>query len=66
MIKNNSQSNISNQDALETLFQEIEQEVANAYEIGYFHAKGKRSDDGWGIHFENIKQNVLKHIKTYK
>lgn len=48
--------------ALEKLFEEIEEEVGNAYEVGHFHGRGKRSDDGWGIHFDNIRKKVSEYI----
>ena len=46
----------------EQLFEKIEDEVGYAYEVGYFHAKGEKSSQGWGTHFENIKALVNNYI----
>lgn len=57
--------------ALEKLFEEIEEEVGNAYGIGHAHgwnisrAEPKKVDEGWGKHFDNIKTKIDDYIKGH-
>lgn len=58
-------ANDSNATPLESLFEQIEEAVGNAYEIGHFHGRNLRSDEGWGLHYGKIKELILEYIDLH-
>ena len=58
------------EDKLNELIDFIESEVKRIYEVGYHHGwnisrphNPKKVDEGWGEHFEIIKEKVLEYEK---
>lgn len=53
---------------MEKLLEYIEEEVKRIYEVGYHHGWNisrpvpKKENEGWGQHFENIKNKLNEYI----